>query len=315
MAGERVMSALAQAAEEYLQVRRALGYKLERHDGLLAQFVAFLEARDATVITTRLALEWAAQPAHASAVWRRQRLAIARGFARHVQGSDPRTEVPPLDPLPGKARRAVPYLYSEVEIEQLMRAAAVVRRSPLRSATYQTLIGLLAVTGMRVGEVIALDRDDVDLVAGRLTIRRGKHGKSREIALHPSTVAALAAYGRARDERCPRPRDPSFLITSAGTRLHRANVWCEFDRLRRLAGLDRETLGRQARLHDLRHGFAVRTLLAWYRDGLDVEAQLPLLATSLGHVDPTSTYWYLEAAPELLTLAAQRLERTWEQPA
>jgi integrase len=167
---------------------------------------------------------------------------------------------------------------------------------------------------MRVGEAIALDRADVELEAHRLTIRHAKGGKSREIPLHPSTVVALDSYARVRDERCPDPADPSFLLSTAGTRLRYPNVWNAFDRLRDASGLDRETLGRPARMHDVRHAFVLRTLLGWYRDEVDVEAKLPLLATFLGHVDPVSTYWYFEGAPQLLALAAQRLERTWKEP-
>lgn len=306
------MSALGQSVDDYLQIRRALGYKLTIHGRVLPQFVEFLQARDAAVITTSLALEFATQPQDASVVWWHQRLAIVRGLARYLQAIDPRTEVPPVDLLPAKFRRAVPYLYSEADIEALMGAAREIR-SALKAATYETLIGLLAVTGMRIGEVIALDRGEVELPEGRLTVRHGKNGRSREVALHMSTVAALDAYARVRDELCPHPKDPSFLVTNAGTRLYYGTVWHVFDRIRRRSGLDRESLGRQVRMHDLRHVFVLRTLLGWYRDGADVEAQLPLLATFLGHVDPSSTYWYFEAAPQLLALAADRLEQTWEQ--
>jgi len=147
----------------------------------------------------------------------------------------------------------------------------------------RALIVLLWRAGLRIGEALALDRDDVELSEGRLTVRRDKNGKSREIALHPSTVIALAAYARVRDELCPHPKDPSFLISSAGGRLHRQTVGHEFERLRRWCGLDYDTLGRAARIHDLRHTFILRTLLNWYREDADVEAQLPLLATFLGH--------------------------------
>ncbi len=246
------MTALAQAVTEYLQLRRALGYKLERESRELPRFVDFLERHGATVITTELALAWAIQPADASAWYWSQRLTIIRGFARYMQAADPRTEVPPNDLLPAKKRRAVPYLYSEAEIEQLLQAARKIRPR-LKSATIETLVGLLAVTGMRIGEAIALDRGDVELREGRLTVRRDKSGKSREIALHPSTVTALAGYARLRDELCPHPKDPSFLISAAGARLYRGTVNHEFDRLRRYCGLDYDTLGRAARIHDLRH--------------------------------------------------------------
>jgi integrase/recombinase XerD len=188
-------------------------------------------------------------------------------------------------------------------------------RPPLRAASCEALVGLLAVTGMRVSEACALDRADVELAAGRLTVRRGKNGRSREIPLHPSTVEALERFARARDELCPHPRDPAaFFLSGWSGRLSRHFVWKWFDQLRRATGLDRETLGRQARLHDVRHSFVLRTLLGWYREGADVKAQLPLLSTFLGHVDPADTYWYFEAAPELLALAAERLERAWEEP-
>lgn len=306
------MSALSEAVKEYLALRRSLGYKLEAHGRLLPQFVEFLEQRRATVITTALALEWATQPTGGSVVWWHQRLAIVAGFARSLQASDPRHEVPAIDLLPAKFRRAIPYLYSEAEIGALMQSARRIP-SPLKAATYETLIGLLAVTGMRIGEAIALDRADMELPEGRLTVRHAKNGRSREVALHRTTVEALDAYARVRDDLCPRPKDPCFLVTNGGARLHKGTIWHEFDRLRRAIGLDRETLGRQARIHDIRHTFVLRTLLGWYREDVDIDAQLPLLSTFLGHVHPSDTYWYFEGAPQLLALAAQRLERTWER--
>lgn len=305
------MSELAQAVDDYLAMRRALGYKLADHGRVLPQFAAFLAQRDERLITTALALQFATQPAQASVAWWHVRLAIVRGFARYVQAFDPRHEVPPVNLLPAKSCRAVPYLFSEAEIEALMRVARAMR-PPLRAASCEAVIGLLSVTGMRVSEACALDRSDVELSDGRLTVRHAKNGRSREIPLHPSTVAALESYVRVRDQLCPHPKDPAaFFLSSRGRRPSRQTAGRWFDRLRRATGLDRETLGRQARLHDIRHAFVLRTLLRWYRDGADVEAQLPLLTTMLGHVDPADTYWYLESAPELLALACERLERTW----
>ena len=306
------MSALEAAVNDYLALRRGLGFKLEMHGRVLPQFVEFLEQRDAALITTALALEWATEPESGSVVWWHQRLAIVAGFARYLQGSDPCHEIPSSDLLPAKFRRAIPYLYSEAQIAALMAAARGIA-SPLKAATYETLIGLLSVTGMRIGEAVGLDRYDVELGESRLTVRHGKNGRSREVALHPSTVTALDSYARVRDELCPHPKDPSFLITTTGMRMNTGTIWHEFDRLRRATGLDRETLGRRARVHDIRHSFVLRTLLGWYRDDVDVEAQLPLLSTFLGHTHPSDTYWYMEGAPELLAMAAERLERTWEQ--
>jgi len=312
VAGERAMIALRQAAHDYLAMRRALGYKLTEHGRVLPQFVEFLEQREAQLITTALALQFAMQPAQASVVWWHQRLAIVRGFAVYMQAFDARHDVPPINLLPAKFRRAIPYLFSEAEIEALMQAARAMRPA-LRAATCEALIGLLMVTGMRVSEACALDRGDIELGEGRLTVRQGKNGRSREIPLHPSTVIALDTYVRARDQLCPHPKDPAaFFLSSWGGRLSRHHAWKWFDQLRRATGLDRETLGRQARLHDVRHSFVLRTLLGWYHEGADIEAQLPLLSTVLGHVHPADTFWYFEGTPELLACAAERLERTWE---
>jgi integrase/recombinase XerD len=308
------VSALREAAHEYLAIRRALGYKLKQQGHMLLQFVDYLEERGATVITTELALEWARQPSSASQRWWHQRLAVVRGFARHLAGLDPRTEVPAGDLLPARIHRAVPYLYSDAEIARLIEAAQAMA-SPLTAATYATLIGLLFVTGMRVGEAIGLDREDVDLQSGWLLIRHAKNDHSREVPLHQSAVQALEAYADLRDELCPLALTESFLVTITGRRLQPGTVWHGFDDLRRATGLSerRSPSGRLPRLHDVRHTFVLRTLLNWYRAGSDVEAELPLLSTFVGHVDPSSSYWYFEGAPELLSLAAERFEQAWEE--
>jgi integrase len=307
------MIALSQAVQDYLAMRRALGYKLTDYGRVLSQFVEFLEQRDASLITTALALQFATQPTNASVVWRHTRLAIVRGFAIYLQAFDARHEVPPANLLPATYRRAIPYLYSETEIEALMHAARGLRPA-LRAATGETLIGLLSVTGMRISEACGLDRDDVDLAAQRLTVRRAKNGRSREIPLHPSTVAALERYAHVRDELCPNPIDSAFFLSSTRARLSPQRARASFDQLRRATGLDRDTLGRHARVHDIRHTFVLRTLLRWYREEGDIEPQLPLLSTFLGHVEPKHTFWYFEATPELLALAAERLEQTWDRP-
>ena len=258
-------------------------------------------------MTTERAVAWATNTKE-SVTWRSARLAAVRGFARYLQAIEPRTEVPPAGLLPRCSRRARPYIYDDAEISALITAAHALRLR-IGRCTYATLLGLLAVTGMRVGEAIRLDRDDVDWEHAVLTIRSTKFGKHREVALHATTAAALLAYSRRRDELLPHPRSPSFFVSRAGTRLIYNNVDHTFRHLVRCAGLPRISARRQPRLHDFRHTFAVRTLLDWYRDGLDVAARLSLLSTYLGHVDPSSTYWYLSATPELLALAAQRLQR------
>jgi integrase len=303
------VSELSSALADYLQLRRALGFALDRPARLLASFVAFAEAEGAGYVTTGLALSWAAQPAGADRSWHGARLSAVRQFARYLQAIDPRTEIPPAGMLPGRSRRAEPYLYSAAEITALVTAAGAIR-APLRAATYQTLIGLLAVTGMRVGEAISADCRDADLAGGVITVRSGKFGRSRQVPLHPTTVTALDAYARLRDESIPRPGTPAFFVSLAGTRLTYSNVHFTYHQLTRAAGLQPRSARSRPRIHDMRHSFAVTTLISWYRDGGDVAARLPLLSAYLGHTEPGSTCWYLEAAPELLTLAAARLGST-----
>lgn len=301
---------LRAAAHEYLAIRRAVGFKLERAEPLLLGFVAFVESEGNGRITSELALRWATLPTDAAIGWWRGRLSVARCFARHMSAIDPGTEVPPTDLLPrvtAGSSRATPYQYSAADVAALSAAARSIR-STLAAATYPTLIGLLAVTGMRVSEALRLDRDDVDWNRGLLRVRDSKFDRSREVALHHTAVDALRAYARIRDERCPQANSPSLFVASSGRRLSYSTVNWHFQRLVRKAGLATGPGRCRPRLHDLRHSFACATLEDWYRAGIDVAARLPLLATYLGHIDPASTYWYLSAKPELLSLAAERLE-------
>ena len=305
------MTEFSSAATDYLTTRRALGYKLAQQGQLLAQFVAYLEAVNAERITVGHALAWAQQPADAEPVWWAAKLCVVRGFARFLQSVDPRTEVPPVGLLPEGNHRAVPYIYSQDDISRLLRAAGQLR-PPRRADTYQTMISLLAVTGMRVGEAVGLDRGDLDWDQGLLTIRHAKYNKARQLPLHPSTVEALASYAHRRDTQQPKAKTPSFFVSTVGTRVIRDNLSAVFARLVRAAGLDWSGRRRPPRAHDLRHSFAVRIMIGWYRDGVEVEQRLPLLSTFMGHVGPASTYWYLTGVPELLELAAERMEASWE---
>jgi len=307
------MSDLPGHLDQYLATRRALGFKLQRPGQLLADFVAFLDDEDAERITVEAALRWAVQPADADPSWWGTRLAAVRGFTRWLAAFDPDTEVPPDDVLPVRSRRAEPYPYTAADITALMAAAGRLP-SPLRAATYRTLIGLLAVTGMRVGEAIALDRDDLDWVEKVAVVRHGKFAKSRELVLHPSTLDALQTYARVRDHYCPRPVEPAFFVSLNGTRLIYNNVHEVFHRLVGQIGLRAVAPRCRPRIHDLRHRFAVTTLLRWYRAGDDLAVRMPQLSTYLGHTAPTDTYWYLHATPELLQIAAQRLEAAQAGP-
>jgi len=301
------VSRLDPALADYLRLRRSLGYKLERAAKLLAQFTAYLDAIGADTVTIEAALAWATQPVGASPSWWAGRLTVVRGFAAYLHALDPAHEPVPTDLLPDRGHRTTPYLYADIDIVALMAATATLR-TPHRAATYETLVGLLAVTGLRVGEAIRLDRADIDASEGLLVVRTSKFGKSREVPLHPTTVAALRRYLRRRD-RPRRVGTAALLVSGAGTRLLYCNVDWTFLRLVRCAGLVPRSASCRPRLHDLRHTFAVRTVLDAYRADADVGARLPLLSTWLGHVDPGATYWYLSAAPELLDLAGERLER------
>jgi integrase len=305
------MSALRSKLEDYLALRHSMGFKLERAGKLLAQFVAYCEAAGAETVTVQLAQSWATLPEGGDPSWVAQRLSVVRGFARHLALFDELTEVPPADLLPARSHRATPYLYAESEVRKLMAAAGTLR-SPLRRATFQTLLGLLWVTGMRIGEALRLDRDDVDLVRGVLVVRESKFGKSREIPVHESTTAALHAYTKRRDELWLQASSRAFFVSLAGNRLRYDSFHLAFLGFVRTAGIRRRSTACRPRPHDLRHSFAVRTLIGWYQDGGDVASRLPWLSTYLGHVHPANTYWYLSAAPELLCLAVERLETATE---
>ncbi len=304
------MSALQTALDEYLAVRRALGVKLRLPGRLLQRFIVFAEREGATFITTELALRWATQPADAQPAQWANRLAMVRRFAQHCAAMEPRTEVPPPDLLPHRFRRQAPYLYTDEELRRLIQAAKQLPGlTGLRPQTYATLFGLYAVTGMRTNEALHLDRDDVDLTQGVLTVRDTKFGKSRYVPIHISTAGALRAYATSRDRLCPNPQSPSFFLSERGIRVTEWSLRWTFVKLSHQIGLRGPADSRGPRLHDFRHRFAVNTLLRWYRSGIDVERHLPELATYLGHAHVTDTYWYLTAVPALLHLAARRVEQ------
>jgi integrase len=301
------MSSLRLAVGDYLAMRRALGFKLDREQTLLPRFADFIQDRGEQHVSIDAALAWATLPA-GSAAWWSSRLQIARGFAAYMHAIDSDNEVPPFDLLPSPPHRATPYLYSPEQIDALIAAAGTLR-TPLRVATMQTLLGLLAVTGMRIGEAVGLDHNDFDPRTGCLLVRGAKFGKSRELALHPSTVTALQRYLRRADRPPPSPGTSALLVTIVGTRLSTKDVQRTFATLRHRAGIQARSASCRPRLHDIRHSFAVATVLDAYRADVDVGRRLALLATYLGHVNPAATYWYLSAAPELMQLAAERLAR------
>jgi integrase len=292
---------------DYLALRRALGYRMARPEKLLAQFLDHLERLNESTVTVTAALDWARLPANGGSTWWAYRLSVVRGFATYLHAIDPVHEVPAAGLLPQRPHRASPYLYSDEDIAALITATSTLS-TPLRQATFATLIGLLAVTGIRVGEAIAADRGDVDLTTRRLTVRFGKFGKTRELALHPSTTEALRRYQRLRDQLAPATGTEALFVSLAGTRLIYCNVHHAFHRLVHLAGLTPRSPSCRPRIHDLRHSYAVRSMLDAYAAGEDGQTRLTLLSTWLGHVHPASTYWYLSASPELMAVAGRRLE-------
>ena len=308
------MTTLRVAIQEYLTLRRGLGFKLHYAGQVLPKFVSFLEQHHASVITSRLALDWAQQSLTAQPAESAQRLSIVRGFARYRSATDPRTEIPPESLLPYRPKRAKPYLYSEQEIRSLLRAALKLpAHGGLRPWTYHCLFGLLSVTGLRLGEARNLELQDVDLPAGILTIRGAKFGKSRLVPLHGSTCRVLADYLAQRERHwAGRPVSSYVFVSNWGNRVDVGEIHRTFYAVSRQIGLRGPTDSHGPRLHDLRHRFAVMTLLRWYRAGEDAERCLPTLSAYLGHVHVSDTFWYLSAWPELMNEAMARLERYWE---
>ena len=303
------MKRLTKALNDYLRLRNGLGFKMKDTRQALPKFVSFLERQGSRSITTKLAVQWAAEPQTAKPGYWAQRLSMTRGFAKYLSGIDPRTEIPPPGVLPYGNRRRKPHIYTEDEIQRLLKATKASNSArQIRSKTYATLFGLLAVTGMRLSEGLNLDDTDVDLVGCVLTIRGTKWRKSRLVPIHATTVRKLAAYRRERNRLHPKRPTPAFLILNNGCRPKVITAEKEFLRVARRIDLRGPPGTKGPYLHDLRHTFAVGTLIGWYRAGVDVERQMPKLSTYLGHSRVAYTYWYLSAEPELLQLAARRLD-------
>lgn len=302
------MTRLEDHLDRYLQLRRSVGYQLAEHGRLLPDFVRYAKSRGDTTVRTQTALAWADAACDGQ---RSRRLSFVRGFARYLTAFEPCTEVPPRGLRPDVRGRVAPHIYSPEEIVRLMNEALALRPAPL-GATLQALIGLMASTGLRTGETRRLDREHVDLAGAQLTVWHSKSGRSRRLPLHESTVAALADYQALRDHAHPQPATQAFFVDGGGGRLDGPALSRAFRGLRAGAQIIAKSGQGPAVLGDLRHTFAVATLLSWHQQGHDVQRQLPVLSAYLGHVNPRQTFWYLEATPELMALVAERLERSWE---
>ncbi|HEX7322991.1 MAG TPA: tyrosine-type recombinase/integrase [Mycobacterium sp.] len=305
------MNTLRENVTDYLAMRRTMGFKVDGLRKLLLSFVVFCEERGVTRVQNDLAIQWATArikvPVSDALVARR--LDAVRIFARYQYALDPATQIPDEVICRRRYRPKRPNVFSEAEILALIAAADTL--SPrFKALTWRTLIGLLAVTGMRPGEACHLTVDDIDLTNGVIQVLQTKFGKSRLVFIDPSTASVVADYLRARQDWVGTAARtcPSVFVNSRRGPLNPDALGVTFKRIVAAAGLAPGPGCRPARLHDLRHTFAVTTIIDWYRDGQDVQARLPLLSTWLGHVDPASTYWYLHAVPELLAHAANRLD-------
>jgi integrase len=298
------MSQLSGHVRDYLTLRRALGFKLHWEGVILPRFADYLQAAGAETVTTELAIAWASLPTGVDPITWSHRLGAVRGFATYLKTINPATEIPPRGIFPGPPQRPTPYVYSEEDIDRLLAGAHALQPA-LRAATMHTLFGLLAVTGMRIGEALGLRRGDVDLDAGVLTVTWPKSGHPRLVPLQPSTVEALGAYATRRDQLAPHAPSGAFFLSSIGTPLKYGSARAAFVQVTTTIGLRTENV--RPRIHDLRHSFTIRCLLQCYRSGADVAAGMTSLSTYLGHIRPEGTYWYLSATPELMNLAAARL--------
>ncbi len=308
------MITLRSLLEDYLTTRRALGFKLHSEGTGLKTFASFMEQRHADYITTELALAWAQQPTSVQEMQRARRLGFVRSFARYCSAVDARTQIPPPNLIPCKRVRPQPYFFTDGEIERLLQAAFdLPPEDGLRRWTFHCLFGLLSVSGLRFCEARGLTLDDVDLDEAILTIRSSKFGKSRLVPLHASTVDVLTNYLQRRHRFLPARSTTYVFVNDRGTPLSHDQALDTFQRLLKKIGFAAQAEGRRPHLHDLRHRFALKTLLQWYHDGKEVERRLPVLSAYLGHTEVRNTYWYLSARPELMTVALERLERHWEQ--
>jgi integrase/recombinase XerD len=295
---------------DYLRMRRALGFKLRREGQLLIQLAAYLEQANAQHLSTEMALRWAQLPQNVAPISKAHRLGAARGFAIYLNTIDPATEIPARGLLPASAPRPTPYLWSATDVARLLQATRQLRPA-LRAVTYEALFGLIAASGIRLGEAIGLIREGVDLTEGVLTIQEAKFGHTRIVPLHPSVTDALAGYASSRNRLCQARRSNTFFVSTVGTALIDHEVHRTFNQLTTALGLRTETI--HPRIHDLRHSFAVRTLIDWHRAGVNIDARISVLSNYLGHINPAGTYWYLSASPELMALAAARLATRYGQ--
>ena len=307
-----VSAGFTELAESYLAMRRGLGYRRETY---LRGFAGFLDrSGQRGAVPLWLSVQWATATSASDPRNPARRLAAIQGFLRHLAALDGSTEIPPPGLLGPARHRTPPHVYSEEEITSLLRAAAALSPAGgLRPQCFVTLFSLLACTGLRISEALALARDDVDLAEGVITVRAGKGGKSRLVPLHQSALEPLRAYLSRRDRCGDTAGSAAFFRTDDHDRLTYPAVRSTFNGLRRRLGWNGEGRTRPPRIHDLRHRMAVKRLLAWHAKDAKVDAKLPALAAYLGHASVSDLYWYFSATPELMAVAAGRFAALGEQ--
>lgn len=313
---------LQRRIDDYLAERRRLGFQLRARDTFLAGFARFVASRHHRgPLTVEIMTQWVRQGKGGQGspgTWAR-RLAKLRHFIGYLKQFEPQTEIPEASIFGPEPGRVAPHIYREDEIVELLAAARRLGpRASLRPATYETLFGLMASTGLRVSEAIHLHDADVDLKQAMLTVRQTKFAKSRQLPLHPSTVEALAHYRRQRARHVPTTADSPFFISSRGRRLGQPlgerQVHRVFNALRDSLAWVNRGAHEAPRLHELRHAFAVRRVMLWHAEGTNVDQMMLALSTYMGHAEIFYTYWYLTAVPELMALAGERFERFADLP-
>ena len=308
---------LANELQRYLRIRRSLGYKLYTEERILKRFIFFMEQNKETHINADIFLKWKQEFGKASKITWARRLGVIRVFASWLCSLDPLHEIPSQSLVPFCNNRIPPYIYSDSEIKKIIKAASLLQsKNGIREITYPAFFGLISVTGLRISEAISLNTQDVNLREGIITVHKGKNDNNRKLPITESTNNYLKEYARIRDRFLGQTPEP-FFVSDNGIRLTDCAVRYNFAVVSQMIGLRPERKdnkhGVGPRIHDLRHTFAVKVMVNWYKEGKNIDQEMIKLVTYLGHTKPANTYWYIEAVPELLALASQRVENYMEE--